>query len=63
MMVLGGVGWNRKEFSESNLYVYGRDDTKIIIYNMERWLKEGGYKKKEITREKRDLREESTEYW
>ena len=46
MMALGGVGWNRKEFSESNLHVFGRDDTKIIIYNMERWLKEGGYKKK-----------------
>ena len=43
MMVLGGVRWDRKEFSESNLHVYGKDDTKIIIYNMERWLKEGGY--------------------
>ena len=31
-MVLEGVGWNRKEFSESNLYVYGKDDTKIVIY-------------------------------
>ena len=37
---------DRKEFLESNLHVYGRDDTKIIIYNMEKWLKEGGYKKK-----------------
>ena len=31
-MVLGGVGWDRKEFPESNLHVYGKDDTKIIIY-------------------------------
>ena len=29
-----------REFLESNLYVYGRDDTRIIVYNMERWLKE-----------------------
>ena len=31
-MVLGGVGWDRKEFPESNLHVYGKDDTKIVIY-------------------------------
>ena len=46
MMVLGGVGWDKKEFLESNLHVYGRDDTKIIVYNMEMWLKEGRNKKK-----------------
>ena len=38
-MVLWRVGWDKKEFLESNLHVYGEDDTKIIIYNMERWLK------------------------
>ena len=42
---------DRKEFLESNLHVYGRDDTKITVYNVERWLKERGHKKK-ITREK-----------
>ena len=41
-MVLGGVGWDRKEFSESNLHVYGRDDTKIIVYSMERCTKKKG---------------------
>ena len=45
MMVLGGVGWDKKEFSESNLHMYGRDDTEIIVYNIERWLKEGEHKK------------------
>ena len=45
MMVLGGVGWDRKEFPESDLHVCGRDDAKIIVYNMERWLKEGTQKK------------------
>ena len=35
-MVLGGVGWDRKEFPESNLHVYGKDDTKIVVYNMGR---------------------------
>jgi len=33
-MVLKGAGWDRKEFSESYLYVCGRDDTKIVVYNM-----------------------------
>ena len=44
-MVLGGVGWDKKEFLESNLHVYGRDDTKIIVYSMERWPKGKGAKK------------------
>ena len=42
MMVMGGVGWDKKEFLESNLHVYGEDDNRIIVYNMERWLKERG---------------------
>ena len=42
-MVLGGIGWDRKEFPESNLHVYGRDDTKIIVYSMKR--KKKGEKK------------------
>ena len=40
-MVLGGVEWDKKEFPESNLHVYGRDDTKIVVYSMERWTKKG----------------------
>ena len=44
-MVLGDVGWDKKEFLESNLHVYDRDDTRIIVYNMERWPKEGGSEK------------------
>ena len=39
-MVLGGVGWDKKGFLESNLYVYGRDDTKIAVYSMGRCPKE-----------------------
>ena len=31
-MVLGDVRWVRKEFPESNLHVYGKDDIKIVIY-------------------------------
>ena len=50
MMVLGGVGWDRKEFPESNLHVCGRDDTKIVVYNMERWLKKGGHRKRLLKR-------------
>ena len=40
-MVLGGVGWDRKEFLEPNLHVYGRDDTKIVVYSMGRCTKKG----------------------
>ena len=40
MKVLVGVGWDRREFIEPNLDVYGRNDTKIIVYSMERWPKE-----------------------
>ena len=38
-MVLGGVEWDKKEFPESNLHVYGRDDTKIVVYSMGRCTK------------------------
>ena len=38
-MVLESAGWDRKEFSESNLHVCGRGDTKTGIYNMERCTK------------------------
>ena len=40
-MVLGVAGWDRKEFPESNLHVYGRDDTKIVVYHMGRYTKKG----------------------
>ena len=40
LMVLGGVGWDKKEFLESNLHVYDEDDTKIVVYSMGRWPKE-----------------------
>ena len=30
---------DKKEFLESNLHVYGRDDTKIVVYSMGRWPK------------------------
>ena len=40
-MVLGGAGWDRKEFPESNLHMCGKDDTKIVVYNMGRCTKRG----------------------
>ena len=40
-MVLGGAGWDRKESPESNLHVCGKDDTKIVVYNMGRCTKKG----------------------
>ena len=46
-MVLGGVGWDRKEFPESNLHVYVREDTKIVVYSMGRCTKKREEEKKE----------------
>ena len=39
------VGWDKKEFLESNLHMYGGDDNRTIVYNMEMWLKERGGEK------------------
>ena len=45
-MVLGGAGWEKKESPKSNLHVCGKDDTKIVVYNMERCTEKEGEKKK-----------------
>ena len=47
-MVLGDVRWDRKEFPKSNLHVYDRDDTKIVVYSMGRCTKKRGEKIKEF---------------
>ena len=39
MKVLVGVGWDKREFLEPNLHVYGRDNTRIIVYSIEDWPK------------------------
>ena len=44
-MVLGGVGWEKKEFLASNLHMYDGDDTKIVVYSMGRWPKGVGGEK------------------
>ena len=44
-MVLGGVERDRKEFPESNLHMYGKDDTKIVVYSMRRWPKGRDWRK------------------
>ena len=38
LMVLRGAGWDRKESPESNLHMCGKDDTKIVVYNMEKCI-------------------------
>ena len=47
-MVLGVVGWDRKEFPESNLPVCGRDDTMIVVYNIGRYTKKGDWEKSKL---------------
>ena len=46
-MVLGGAGWDRKESPEFNLHICGKDDTKIVVYNMEKCIEKGGGKIKD----------------
>ena len=41
LMVLGDVGWDRKESPKSNLHVCGKDDTKVAIYNPEECTERG----------------------
>ena len=37
--------WDREKPPKRNLHVYGKDDTKIMVYNMRRWPKERGGKR------------------
>ena len=49
--------WDMEKLPESNLHVYGKDDTKIMVYNMRRWQKEKGGTKKDL--EQKRLRNKS----
>ena len=40
----GGVRWDRKKLLQPNLHVYGKNDTKIMVYNMRRCPKKGDWK-------------------
>ena len=34
--------WDREKLLEPNSHMYGKDDTKIMVYNMRKWPKKGG---------------------
>ena len=34
--------WDREKLPEPNLHMYGKDDTKIMVYNMRKCPKRGG---------------------
>ena len=38
--------WDKEKLPEPNSHVYGKDDTKIMVYNMRRWPKKKEKKKK-----------------
>ena len=42
--------WDKEKLPEPNLHVYGKDDTKIMVYNMRKWPKKRGSKKLEQKR-------------
>ena len=47
------MSWDKEKLLEPNLHVYGKDDTKFMVYNMRKWPKKG-IKKKKKSRAKRD---------
>ena len=55
--VQGNVRWDREKLLEPNLHVYGKDDTKIMVYNMKRFPK----RKKWENRLKESLRNTTPE--
>ena len=36
--------WDREKFPEPSLHMYGKDDTKIVVYNMRKWQRTGRLK-------------------
>ena len=42
--------WDREKLPEPNLHMYGKDDTKIIVYNMRKWPRTGAGKNLEQKR-------------
>ena len=40
--------WDREKLPEPNLHVYGKDDTKIMVYNMRMWLEKKEGTKKDL---------------
>ena len=49
--------WDREKLPEPNLHVYGKDDTKIMVYNMRMWLEKKEGTKKDL--EQKRLRNKS----
>ena len=44
------MSWDKEKLLEPNFHVYGKDDTKVMIYNMRKWPKKGIKKKKNLER-------------
>ena len=38
--------WDREKLPEPNSHVYDKDDTKIIVYNVRKWQRKKGIKKR-----------------
>ena len=52
--------WDREKLTEVNLHVCGEDDTKIMVYNMRGWPKEGGSKNLEQKKTKKHIAKRRT---
>ena len=46
----GRCEMGQEKFPEPNLHVYGKDDTKIVVYNMRKWERTKGSKNLEQKR-------------
>ena len=38
--------WDREKLPKPNSHVYDKDDTKIIVYNVRKWQRKKGIKKR-----------------
>ena len=38
--------WDKEKLPEPNSHVYDKDDTKIIVYNVRKWQRKKGIKKR-----------------
>ena len=52
--------WDKEKLPEPNLHMCGEDNTKIMVYNMRGWPKEGGSKNLEQKKTKKHIAKRRT---
>ena len=52
--------WDREKLTEPNLHMYGKDDTKVMVYNMRRCPKKDDEKKPRAKKIKKQVTKRRT---